>query len=172
MYMLQICMCIQYMYSMCAREYNVCVCGGDLYTGDFEVICGCCSCFFFFSQFIQQHLLTLFSICTTHTHTLTYVHTYYLSLHLLAFPSVAPQIPTHTKHTHTHTHDLVPVRAYGGMELPGIWRPILQVQISQQLPLLTAVQLYLQMFERREKERVIHNTYTTVCRKNLAVDSN
>ena len=101
------------------------------------------------------------------THTLTHMYTYYLSLHLLAVPSVAPQIPTHTKHT--HTHDLVPVWAYGGMELPGIWLPILQVPIS---PLLTAVQLYLQMFERREKERVIHNTYTTVCREKLAVDSN
>ena len=142
-HVLCVCMCIlyiQYMYSMCAREYNVCVCG-DLYTGDFEVICGSCSCFFFFSQFIQ-HLLTLFSICTTHTHishhfrslthihyyihshhiklyTYTYVHvciyvrnsththshicTYYLSLYVLAVPSVAPQIPTHTKHTHTLT---------------------------------------------------------------------
>ena len=94
MYVYTVYMCIlyiQYMYSMCAREYNVCVCG-DLYTGDFEVICGCCSCFFFFSQFIQQPLLTLFSICTTHTHTLTY-HTHTPTFDI-----------THISHTHISYH--------------------------------------------------------------------
>ena len=117
--------------------------------------------YYIHSHHIKLYTYTYVHVCiyvrnSTHTH--PHICTYYLSLYVLAVPSVAPQIPT-------HTHDLVPVWAYGGMELPGIWLPILQVQISQQLPLLTAVQLYLQMFERREKERVIHNTYTTVCRK-------
>ena len=212
MYTQYVCMCIlyiQYMYSMCAREYNVCVCvvtyilvilrsSAAVVRASFSSLNSSNNLSLHSSasaQHTHPHISHHFTSLThihyyIHSHhiklyivhirtyssynevcmyaiTLTHSHicTYYLSLYLLAVPSVAPQIPTHK--THTHTHDLVPVRAYGGMELPGIWLPILQVRISQQLPLLTAVQLYLQIFEKREKERVIHDTYTTVCRKKL-----
>ena len=51
------------------------------------------------------YVRTCMYVCTMYAITLTLTHicTYYLSLHLLAVPSVAPQIPTHTKHTHTHS---------------------------------------------------------------------
>ena len=32
---------IEYTCTVCVQESIMCVCGGDLYTGDFEVICGC-----------------------------------------------------------------------------------------------------------------------------------
>ena len=82
----------------------MCVCG-DLYTGDCEVIFGCCSCFFFFSQFIQQHLLTHFSICTTHTH--THTHTYHILYHSHILHTLTSYKTVHTRkyvHVYTQTH--------------------------------------------------------------------
>ena len=47
------------------------------------------------------------------THTHSHICTYYLSLHLLAVPSVAPQIPTHKTHTHSRSGSSTGVRGNG-----------------------------------------------------------